>query len=102
MELSVQLQKLGLELELGWVPRGQNEEADALTNKEFAGFDMNQRIEKDFGDLKFEVLDDLMKKAGELDEEIKLAKSSKEAKSDRPVDKNLKRKRGETKWKDPW
>ena len=102
MELSVQLQKLGLELELGWVPRGQNEEADALTNKEFAGFDMNQRIEKDFGDLKFEVLDDLMKKAGELDEEIRLAKSSKEAKSDRPVDKNLKRKRGETKWKDPW
>ena len=28
MELSVQLQKLGLELELGWIPRGQNEEAD--------------------------------------------------------------------------
>ena len=102
MELSVQLQKLGLELELGWIPRGQNEEADALTNKEFGGFDMKKRIEKNFGDLKFEILDELMLKAGELDAEIKLAKSSKEAKSDRPVDKSLKRKRGETKWKDPW
>lgn len=102
MELSVQLQKLGLELELGWIPRGQNEEADALTNKEFRGFDKKKRIEKDFGDLKFEILEELMMKAGELDAEIKLAKSSKEAKSDRPVDKSLKRKRGETKWKDPW
>ena len=32
MELSVQLQKLGPELELGWIPRGQSEEAAALTN----------------------------------------------------------------------
>jgi hypothetical protein len=43
-----------------------------------------------------------MVKAGELYAEIKLTKSPKEAKGDRPVDKNLKRKRGETKWKDPW
>ena len=79
--------------------RGQNEEADVL--KEFGGFDMRMRIERDFGDLKFEILDGLMVKAGELHAEIKLAKSSKEAKGDRPVDKN-KRKRGETKWKNPW
>jgi hypothetical protein len=102
VELSVQLQKRGLELELGWIPRGQNEEADALTNKEFGGFDMEKRIVKDFGDLEFEILDELMMKAGELDADIKLAKSSKEAKGDKPGDKHLKRKRGETKWKDPW
>eukprot|EP00435_Cladocopium_sp_Y103_P061932 s382_g23.t1 len=86
MELAVQLQKLGLELELGWIPRGQNEEADALTNKEFGGFDMEKRIQKNFEDVKFMVLDELMEKAGQLDAEIKLAKSSKEAKGDRPVD----------------
>lgn len=100
MGLSVQLQKLGLELELGWIPIGvKTKEADVL--KEFGGFDMRMRIERDFGDLKFEILDGLMVKAGELHAEIKLAKSSKEAKDDRPVDKN-KRKRGETKWKNPW
>ena len=48
-------------------------------------------------DLKFEILDSFIKKAGDLDAEIKLAKSPKEATSDKPVDVNLKRKRGETK-----
>ena len=56
-------------------------------------------------DLRFEILDELMEKAGELDAEVKLAKSSKEAKGDRPVDNSLKRKEAKhckTKWKDPW
>ena len=39
MELSVQLRKYDLDLDLGWVPRAQNTEADALTNEEFSGFD---------------------------------------------------------------
>lgn len=104
VELSVQLQKLGLELELGWIPRSQIEEADALTNQGFEDFDKSLRIEKGFEYLRFEILDELMEKAGELDAEVKLAKSSKEAKGDRPVDNSLKRKEakhGETKWKDP-
>ena len=63
---------------------------------------LEKRIVKDFADLEFEILDELMMKAGELDADIKLAKSSKEAKGDKPGDKHLKRKRGETKWKDPW
>ena len=41
---------------------------------------------KGFEELEFEILNSLMEKAGELDAEIKLAKSSKEAKGDRPVD----------------
>ena len=48
------------------------------------------------------VLDKLMKKAGELDEEMKFAKSSKEAKADRPESTLAKRKRGQTKREDPW
>ena len=48
------------------------------------GFDSSKRIIVEFEDLKFEVMDKLMAKAADLDDEIKLAKSSKEAKGDRP------------------
>ena len=37
-ELAAQLRSRRMELGLDWVPRDQNEEADALTNGEFAGF----------------------------------------------------------------
>ena len=102
MELAVQLKKLGLEMDLKWIPRGQNSEADSLTNSEFMGFDTSKRITVEFEDMKFDVMDKLMAKAADLDEEIKLAKSSKEAKSDRPAESMHKRKRGQTRWEDPW
>ena len=100
MELALQLQRLGLELDLGWVPRGQNAEADALTNEEFEGFDPDRRIKVNFEEMNFIIMGKLMGKAGELDEEIKLAKSSKEAKGDRPFDSGEKRKKGQTRWED--
>ncbi|CAL1149061.1 unnamed protein product [Cladocopium goreaui] len=102
MELAVQLKRLGLEMDLKWIPRGQNSEADSLTNSEFMGFDSSKRIIVEFEDLKFEVMDKLMAKAADLDDEIKLAKSSKEAKGDRPTESMHKRKRGQTRWEDPW
>ena len=102
MELALQLQMLGLELDLGWVPRAQNSEADALTNKEFEHFDRSKRIEVNFEELKFVIMGELMAKAGELDAEIQLAKSSKEAKGDRPPDSRVKRKKGQARWEDPW
>ena len=76
MELAVQLKRLGLEMDLKWIPRGQNSDADSLTNSEFMGFDSSKRIIVEFEDLKFEVMDKLMAKAADLDDEIKLAKSS--------------------------
>ena len=102
MELAMQLKKCNLELDLGWAPRDQNTEADALTNNEFSGFLPEKRIEKNFEDIQFEVLDKLIEKAGELDKDIKLAKSSKEMKGDRPEETLRKRKRGQTRWEDPW
>ena len=91
MELAAQLRRYGMEMDLGWIPRGQNAEADALTNSEFEGFDLEKRITLNFEDLKFLVMDKLMRKAATLDEEIKLAKSSKEAKNDRPMDSRSKK-----------
>ena len=105
MELAAQLRENALELDLQWIPRGQNEEADDLTNERYDRFSPEKRIAVDFTGIKFKVLDRLMEEAGKLDSEIALAKSSKEAKQDRPSNtgqREAKRKRGETKWKDPW
>ena len=44
----------------------------------------------------------MMELAEELDEEVKLAKTSREAKGDRPESTKKAKKKGEMKWKDPW
>ena len=49
-----------MDLDLGWVPRAQNTEADALTNEEFSGFDPGKRIEVNFEELKFLIMDKMM------------------------------------------
>ena len=103
MELACQLQKFGLEMDLAWAPRLQNIPADDLTNAEFSKFDPKKRINVDFTELEFIVLDKLMEKAGEMDEEIRLVKSSKEGKDKAfKESKSGRSKRGEMKWKDPW
>ena len=40
--------------------------------------------------------------AGDLDSEVRMAKTSKEAKGDRPFDTIPRKKRGSTRWEDPW
>ena len=65
------LQKFGLEMDLEWAPRLHNIPADDLTNAEFSKFDPKKRINIDFTELEFIVLDKLMEKAGEMDEEIR-------------------------------
>ena len=59
MEVAMQLKRINLELDLGWIPRGQNTDtaADALTNGEFGGFDPAKRIKRNFEDIPFMVLD---------------------------------------------
>lgn len=92
MELACQLDAAGLELDLRWVP-----EADEL----FEAFTEKNRIHVDFDNLPFIILWE-MELAGELDEEVKLARSSKEAKGDRPESTKKAKKKGEMKWKEPW
>ena len=107
MEVACQLDRLVIELELGWVPRAQNTEADDLTNERFEAFDIERRICLDFSRLPFLVMDKLMEKAGELDAELKLRRTSKEAKRAAMEDgpqglPARKKKKGEMRWKDPW
>jgi hypothetical protein len=78
-----------------------NQEADDLTNEEFGKSDESRRLHVVFEEIRFKVMSDILTLAAELDQEIALAKTSKEAKgiSNGRIEK---RKRGETKWKDPW
>ena len=59
MELACQLRIRRACLHARWIPRLQNEEADALTNGEFDAFDPALRIDVDLKQLGFVVMDDL-------------------------------------------
>ena len=61
MELAHQCRVRRVALRAAWLPRLQNEEADALTNLDFRHFDAARRIQVDLGKLKFGILHDLFK-----------------------------------------
>ena len=61
MELAAQCERADVLLELSWAPREVNVEADALSNHVYTGFTDELRINVDFANLDFLVLDDLMK-----------------------------------------
>lgn len=102
----MQLDLAGIDLQLQWVPRAQNQPADDLTNDRFEDFEEKNRITVDFEQLPFKVMDQLLEKVGELDSELKLFRTSKEAKRAQMLEAAAaaggKRKKGELRWKDPW
>ena len=85
MELAVQLDLARLCLELGWVPREQNVEADALTNEEFEGFSEKNRIEVKMEELDFRVIPHLMEEAARLDKEIMATKEERKRNKEEQV-----------------
>ena len=60
VELSHQLALRRAALRAKWVPRLENEEADALTNSDFRHFSQEHRIEVDLAKLPFGVLPRLL------------------------------------------
>ena len=66
MELAVECRLRNISLDLLWVPRLQNCQADALSNGITHGFDPKHRIEPDLTEIKFHVLNDMMTAAQEL------------------------------------
>jgi hypothetical protein len=61
MELAHQMRTRRMVLRAHWLPRLENEEADALTNFDYRHFDDKNRIHVKLEELKFEVLNDLFK-----------------------------------------
>ena len=75
MELSTQLGRRGATLRADWIPRLQNEEADALTNSDFRHFDSAKRIPVDLSGLKFNVLNHLFDNGDAYLKELETLKS---------------------------
>ena len=71
------LQAQGAHLELNWLPRLQNEEADRLSNSDFRGFDPKLRIHVDIEAYEGLVLKKLLLAGLELYDEIREAKMAK-------------------------
>jgi hypothetical protein len=75
-ELSAQLRSRGMSLGLEWAPRDQNEEADALTNKDFAAFDPARRVEVDVSSIGWLILPKMLEVAGNIYKRVQDSKAS--------------------------
>ena len=105
MELSAQLAERQLQLELEWLPRTENVEADDLTNSEFAKFDKANRIEVKLEDIQWLVLPEMMAEGRQLYSELELAKErfkEEEQKAGQPGPRPAKRRREAMRTREPW
>ena len=59
-ELATQMEDNSWDLELDWVPRDQNIEADAITNEDFSAFDAGKQIDCDPSKMNFKVLNEML------------------------------------------
>ena len=75
IELCHQLHIRGAALRAQWLPRLQNEEADALTNSDFQHFDLARRVKVELSDLEFGVLPQLFEAGEEYVAQMAAAKA---------------------------
>jgi len=78
-ELAMQLRRRAVSLDLQWVPRDQNEEADALTNGAYGSFDPRRRLPVDPARIEWLVLPRLLEVSEALYKDIQELKSAKGA-----------------------
>ena len=98
-ELAVQLRALNMDLSLDWVPRLQNEEADALTNQDFSSFQQKNRVEIKLDEMPWKILPKLAKLAEDLYAEVSQRRNAPEVPERRPAGQGAVRKLRE---RDPW
>ena len=95
-ELAAQARRRRLSLGLQWVPRDQNEAADALTNSDFSEFDAAKRIDLRVQDVDWIVLQEYMRAAKDLYAETKrLREAPKDTAGRAPAGRPLRE-------QDPW
>jgi len=75
MELVEQKRAREVELYLRWIPRDDNAEADALTNWDFSGFTMENRVLVEWPKLQWMVLESMMDEAQQLYDDIQASRT---------------------------
>jgi hypothetical protein len=96
-ELAVQLREKSMALNLGWVPRDQNEEADALTNGDFASFSHGLRVGVDVGKVRWLILPRMLEVAGDIYEKVRRSKEG-----SGPPKATTRPKAGSIRQRNPW
>ena len=109
MELAHQMRRRRLVLRARWLPRLQNEEADALTNFDYRHFTAAKRIQVDLDNLGFKVLPMLFEVGESYSKELEAARAAERASrakvAQEPMSQTTKKRRkaGESlREKDPW
>jgi hypothetical protein len=74
-EVAAQLRSRGMALSLGWTPRDQNEEADALTNSDFTAFDKARRVEIDVAAVDWLILPRMLEVSQHIYEKVHSSKT---------------------------
>ena len=92
MELACQLGRRRAALHARWIPRLQNEEADALTNEDFRHFSMAMRIPVDLNALPFVVMKELFEVGDAYVEEVNRLKEATKAEAKQPGLQGVRRK----------
>ena len=70
MQLATDLHQAGLWLELNWLPREENTEADALTNGDFSGFDPQLRVPVSWAEVDLGVVQKLLTAEAEFRDKL--------------------------------
>lgn len=105
MEMAEELRSYNSTLELTWLPRESNVEADALTNGDYSGFNLSLRIPADYDKIGWRILPLLQDSALSLYKEISDHKSSATTVSKGGIAAGKFSKRSnknKLKWRDPW
>ena len=107
MELASQLGRRGATLRADWIPRLQNEEADALTNWDFRHFNPANMIDVDLGALKFNIMNELFATGDAYLAELEGLRAKGKAasaatSSSAPFEKRRKKKGSSLKDREPW
>jgi hypothetical protein len=93
-------------LHLDWVPRDQNQEADALTNHDFSQFSESNRVPVDVANVDWIVMPELMKTGMAFYEELQAIKEGKKRVTLVPAAQTVKAKKRKVtdrlKFRDPW
>jgi bisphosphoglycerate-independent phosphoglycerate mutase (AlkP superfamily) len=103
-EVCAQLKRGNFEMDLKWIPRGQNELADALTNKDFKAFSRDKRMHVEVADLGFIILPQMIDVAEHLYEKVKIQKTEREMrrKEGRGEEKRKAKPSERLKAREPW
>ena len=83
MQLACMLEASELWLDLTWVPRDLNTQADALTNMSFSQFDLSKRIEVSIGAKDIRVLFDMLEQGKQLFTQLQELKTAQQGKARR-------------------